>query len=315
MDEVCVSMPKDHRIQDPILSESALDAEQHFQLAYRYETSGLLDAAKSHYHLATRLSPTHVQAWYRQGLVFHQSAQIYLTQTLPNHITTLAHLTSAMLRTCHMAWQLLQPFIDYYLVLYKALLHCLEQLAQANIDNTFKSAIQYFYQAQACCQDLVFKQTIKTQLTEIVAQYGHALYKKGDYSSAQKYYLQAIKQDPDHLVAQNQMGMCLFKEGKYPEARAYFADIIGRTQHPQEQADAWLNISCSFMAQKNWPKAAATLRDAKRLAPQDPLILQKEKELVLKMIFTGSHGQRLFKNPTETRLKEALPELSPCFKR
>jgi tetratricopeptide (TPR) repeat protein len=193
-----------------------------------------------------------------------------------------------------------------------------ENYSQDKIDNAFKSAIQYYYQAlNACTLTDPLKHTVKTTLTECLAQYGHHLYKAEKYTNAQKYYSQTIKLDPDHLIALNQLGMCSLKKEMFAEARGYFAEIISRTHEKQEHADAWFNIAHTYYLQNNWRKAANALREAKKLAPNDAHILQEEqrlRDLVSTTFFTTGKFSTLFQNKnheeTESSINDHLSNFS-----
>ncbi len=301
-----------HRTKDNPIEKTTDIAVANNLLGQCYETMHNHEQAKACYKMSTQLNPMAPLPWYRLGLFYAKSAQQYID----------IHLAPIV-------WQLQQAYIQLTLMLevtthyprfIKCLQICLEQhidalqkqetLANQQVDNAFKSAIQYHYQAlNACTQDEPLKATIRLHLTEVPAQYGHYLYKNQDYTNAQKYYSQALKFDPDHLVTLNQLGMCYLKKEIFLEARAYFAEIIDRANEKQMKADAWYNIAITYRLQKNWRKAANCLREAKLLAPHDTTILDEEqhlRHLVSTTFFTSTkfktflHSKKPVPEETET---------------
>ena len=245
-------------------------------------------------------TPMSALSWHNMGLVYASSAQQYIDTQLAYNIQ---HFNQALIFFRTLMLQMEEPLL--YLRVYACWFDVFTTMLQAqqaeteqHVDNAYKSAIQYFYQANnACVNDASLKQIIKLNLTEYPAQYGHYLYKNGAYSSAEKYYSQTIKFDPFHLIALNQLGMCALKKELFPEARHYFADIIGRTQDKKEQADAWFNIAYTYRLQNNWRKAANALREAKKLTPYDRCILEEEeaiKELIATTFFSSLKIKTMF---------------------
>lgn len=150
------------------------------------------------------------------------------------------------------------------------------------ITGHFKLAIDYYQQAIAKCgpSDLILKNIIIENLPECLAQYGHHLYRNGDYPSAQDLYARVIKLDATHLNAITQLGMCFFKQNSFAVARAHFSSIPGLTTSPEEMADAWLNIACTYRMEKNWEMAEIELDKASMLAPEDEYILAEREALM-----------------------------------
>lgn len=247
-------------------------------------TAKLQDEAKQRYNLSANNHSLSAKDWHHKGLILidliqHDLLKINI-QPLHEKLTLInrwfsyeTHNPSSNL--------LLLDTIQHGYHQYNKQLITIYTTIENKINNAYKSAIQYFHQAIHAYNEkgLVFKNTIKSDLIECLAQYGHYLYKNKFYEKAQKYYIQAIKLDPEHITALNQMGMCLSKRKSYNEARAYFEEIISRNSNPQEQADAWLNIAYTYRLQRNYPKSAKALRESQRLSPHDPAIKNEEKKL------------------------------------
>lgn len=161
-------------------------------------------------------------------------------------------------------------------------------LESEEMNHGFLLAIHYYQEALTSCDnnDDIFKKIATSNLAECLAQYGHYLYKLDHYEEALIQYSAAIENDSDHLSALNQAGMCCFKQGHYEDAIAWFALIIERTVNPQEQADAWLNIACSYRLAKNFESALKAINNAKELAPDDASVMIEENNII-----SGSLGR------------------------
>ncbi len=270
--------------------------------------SGNLDQAKNYYKLATASDIRFAPAWLNLGLILFNHALHYIQQHLPAHIAAykLSLYRAKVFAQQAQAFSLIKLEAIKYMMnwfeLYLERLLELNDAFQHEIDNHFKSAIQHYHQAESACEfDYIpLKNSIRSRLCESFAQYGHYLYRNGLYVKAQKYYCRAIKLDPDHFIVLNQLGMCFLKLQDYTQSRYYFDQILERTKNQQEQADAWLNKACTYRLQHNWQKSAQALREAKRLAPQDPDIIREEKNLryllISQQAFSTSSQRTLFKS-------------------
>ena len=273
--------------------------------------------AKRCYKIATQLYPAFATAWYHLGEICVTLAQQEL-KSVDSRLKSLnllfRKIKPAFLELSSLNAEEVFANAALWCFEFLKLLQRLERLQFDNIDNTYKAAFQYHHQAINACdsQKQALRHRIKSDLIEALAEYGHYLYRQGWYLKAQKYYSQTLKLDPDHLSALNQMGMCLCKEGAYPQARDFFEEILGRTQDPKEQAHAWLNIACSFRLQNNWLKAAKTLREAQRLDPRDPDVMNEERQLkrlvAANALSRGS--EEVSSRPQRSKLREEEPRES-----
>lgn len=256
-------------------------------LAQCYEAENNDTAAQKYYETATKINPSCATAWHNMGLLYIKSAQNYLEQDL-THSFRMFRNAQCFLKNAVEICSDNPVFLHSVACWYEKYIEALEKLTeeeqtvQETISNNFKFAIQYYRKALATCgeKDLVLKNIFLSNLTECLAQCGHHLYRSENYIGAQKFYLEAIKLDPNHLTAINQMGMSLFKQNHFAEARKYFSDILGKTEDKQEHADAWLNIACAYRLEKTWVEAEKSLNEAKKLAPEDTSIFEEEEKLV-----------------------------------
>ncbi|WED44273.1 tetratricopeptide repeat protein [Legionella cardiaca] len=251
-----------------------------------YEAANKDTAALRCYETATHVFPSCASAWHNMGLLYLKSAQHYLETDLPKSakfFNGAQNFIKKALEICSDNPMFLRSIANWYEQYIELLKKAIEdeETTQKNITNNFNYAIQYYKKALDVCKedDIGLKNIILSNLTECLAQCGHHLYRNKDYKEAQKYYLEAIHLDSDHLIVISQMGMSLFKQECFQEARNYFSSILEKTQDSQEIADAWLNIACTYRLEKEWDKAEASLKQAKTLAPEDSSIADEELKL------------------------------------
>lgn len=282
-----------------------------------YEEINEDDAAFTCYVTATNIHPSAASAWHNFGLLSIKSAQHHLEKNLSDSFDifkkALSYLKKA-LEICSTNPMFLHSVANWYDQYIEALETVNEE--EGNINRHFKLAIEYYQKAlDACCEDdLALKNIITLNLTECLAQYGHHLYKTEDFVNALELYSQAIALDPNHLAAMNQIGMTLFKQNRFSEARKYFADILGKTDDPQELADAWLNIACTHRLEKSWANAENALNQAKTFAPDDPSISDEEKKLMASTSYASliKTPQTIFSNPNSVLQSQLnTPEEKP----
>lgn len=252
-----------------------------------YEAGNKDSAAITCYTSATKINPLAASAWHNLGLLYIKSAQHYLEQDLANSFKLFRGaqiFLKKALEICSTNPMFLNSVASWYEKYIEALEKVTEEeeAVQKNIDNNFKLAIEYYQKALTACRedDIVLKNIITSNLTECLAQYGHHLYRAENFVRALELYTQAIEFDPEHLVVINQIGLSFFKQNLFPEARKYFSDILGKTTDPQELADAWLNIACTYRLEKSWVNAENALNEAKKFAPEDPSIFDEEQKLM-----------------------------------
>lgn len=252
-----------------------------------YEAVSIDTAALTCFDEAIQKNLSCASSWHNMGLLYMKSAGNHLEKNLKESAELLngaqVYIHNA-LKICgdnplflHSAASWYEQYIE---VLESAVED--EDSVQKNIARNFTFAIQYYRKALSACkdQDIVLKNIIISNLTECIAQYGHFLYRNGNYSEAQETYLQALQLDPDHLIVINQIGMALFKQNCFAESRKYFSSILEKTDEKKELADAWLNIACTFRLEKEWPRAEEALAQATGFNPDDTSIFDEEKKLL-----------------------------------
>ncbi|WP_131775403.1 tetratricopeptide repeat protein [Legionella impletisoli] len=260
-----------------------------------YEAMNQAAKALDCYQTATKINKDCASAWHNMGLLHMKSAKRY---TESNQKTSIKCFTEAFaciqkaLALCSDHPIFLHSIASWYE-------HYIEVLKDAvEISNHFDKAIEYYRAALSLCKDepIALKNIILSNLTECLAQYGHHLYRNGDYITAKVFYLEALQFDPEHLIVINQMGMSLFKEGFYSDARSYFTSILKKTDESQEVADAWLNIACTYRLEKCWDEAEKALTQASAYAPEDPAIADEKISLLnaKKTAMNISGTQRFF---------------------
>jgi tetratricopeptide (TPR) repeat protein len=134
--------------------------------------------------------------------------------------------------------------------------------------------VRYHHKAlNACDDDFPYRADIKSNLAEKCAQIGHAYYIRGNLNDALKFYFQAVKQNPEHFQALNQIGLILAKQNKFIDARSYFQKIINLADNPHDlhhKIDAILDIALTHITEKkegHFKKAYKYLLQAEKLSP------------------------------------------------
>lgn len=164
-----------------------------------------------------------------------------------------------------------------------------KDLTQIKIDQVYINAIHAHYKIVKA-DDSVWsplRTMHKSNLAEMIAQYGHYLYRNQRYQEANKYYTQAIANNPNHLTAYNQQGMCFANMDDYENARCSFFEILNKTTNKQTQADAHLNISWTLRLEverqpeleKKTEQALDHIAKAKKFSPFDAEILAEENKI------------------------------------
>lgn len=268
-----------------------------------YEAGNKDLAALRAYKIAIKVDRSCAAAWHNMGLLYIKSAQHYLEQDLRNSSKlfygAIIFLIKALAlsRTNPQFLHSIASWHEKYVEVLQEMVGAPEAVQQ-HIKFNFNLALKYYQQALVACHadDVGLKNIIRSNLTECFAQYGHYLYGIKEYASAQQFYGQALRIDPAHLAAINQMGMSLFHQQRFMEARTYFADLLDKTAVQQGQADAWLNIACTHRLEKAWVEAKSALAKAKELAPEDDFILAEEKQLAASQLAAQliSTPQRMF---------------------
>lgn len=196
--------------------------------------------------------------------------------------------------------------------------------AQRNIDLIYKEAIQCYYQAYNKADEQgssLLKTMIRSNLAEIIAQYGHYLYKNDRHKDALKYYTQTIALVPSHLSAITQQGMCYAKEQNLRAARRSFESILKVTDRFQEIAYAMLNIAWTFRLEKNTQKALEYIRSAKQWLPYDEDVIAEENHIVAlvssQAYLSSLHQSRLVfqaqSDSSEERVDEWVKHMDSLF--
>ncbi|MCP0913380.1 tetratricopeptide repeat protein [Legionella sp. 27cVA30] len=306
------------------LRQNNLDAVANVSYAFDllgqcYEGKNEDAAALQSYQTATKIYPAGASAWNNMGLLYIKFALHYLETDLANSVKFFKGAQSFIKKALEICCDnpvFLQSIASWYEQYIEVLARVVEdeRVVQQNIDRNFNYAIQYYRKALAACseQNIVLRNIILSNLTECLGQYGHHFYKNKDYKKAQEIYLQALHLAPEHLVIINQMGMSLFRLACFPEARKYFTCILEKTEDKQELADAWLNIACTYKAEKDWKSAEHALSQAKKFAPEDPAISEEEIKLreAKEAALLISTSQTLFAN-LNSAAKEVEDKIVP----
>jgi type IV pilus assembly protein PilF len=96
---------------------------------------------------------------------------------------------------------------------------------------------------------------------------------QGKLDEAIKYYKEAIDRDPNYSEAYNALGTVYSRQQKWKEALKFFNKALENKLYPTPHVP-YLNIGRLYMAQKDYDKAIAAYREAKRYANQDFIVYE-----------------------------------------
>lgn len=105
---------------------------------------------------------------------------------------------------------------------------------------------------------------------------GKAYYRKKDYKFSEKYYLEALDQEPKFAVAMRGLGQTYMAMGKKSEAVAAFKSAV---KEAPEFARAYYDLGGAYRLSCKYKKAYAAYSKVLSLVPETPLSAAAEKEI------------------------------------
>jgi Ca-activated chloride channel homolog len=97
---------------------------------------------------------------------------------------------------------------------------------------------------------------------------GNNSFKKGDFTTAEKKFNAATKNDTNKNVANFNLGNTLYKLKKYDKAAEAFANATGGL-NADSLSKAWHNLGNSMLAQKKYQESINAFKQALKLKPKD----------------------------------------------
>lgn len=267
------------------------------------------EAARSCYTQATAMMPSAASAWHNLGLLHIKLAEQQLESRLEDSRALFQQAQACLnqaLGICATNPMFLHSIASWHEKYVEMLIAIATEEAtqQETITQHFELAIQYYQRALTECHedDTALKAIVTTNFTECLAQYGHHLYRSKNFEHALSLYFQALACDSEHLAVITQIGMTLFNQGRFSDARTYFSNILEKTTEPQELADAWLNMACTYRQEKRWDEAEHALDKAREFDPIDKDLLIHHEAQLLMDAKTQAHlvaaPQTLFQPPS-----------------
>jgi hypothetical protein len=112
--------------------------------------------------------------------------------------------------------------------------------------------------------------TDQKTLADALNQQGEKAYHEKNYAEAERLYLEAIDNNPEHSQAYSNLGLLYQKTGK--KAEGLFANSkavsLGRG-NPVVQASSYYNMARIYEDAGDWSQALASYKSAQNLRPQD----------------------------------------------
>lgn len=109
-----------------------------------------------------------------------------------------------------------------------------------------------------------------------ISNLGYAYYQKGEYETAEKYYLKALDLEPGHLRSLRGLGRTYLAMGRLSEA---VAALEKATEQQPKMAEAHFDLAQAYERMGNRQRAIAAYRQVINLAPQKQLAWQAQEAL------------------------------------
>jgi type IV pilus biogenesis/stability protein PilW len=109
-----------------------------------------------------------------------------------------------------------------------------------------------------------------------IANLGWAYYKKKDYNAAEKYYRQALKVQPNLIVALNGLGQTYIETGKYAEAVDTFEKAL---QYGNQIPQLHFQLAKAYELENNYKKAITSYKKVIEIAPESEIAEDAKKRI------------------------------------
>jgi Ca-activated chloride channel homolog len=96
---------------------------------------------------------------------------------------------------------------------------------------------------------------------------GNNQYDRGKYEQAAQDYQKVLAENPNHPIANFNMGNLLFRQNMHDSAAAYFQNAIGNLKSDQHQARGYYNLGNSLLAKGDLQKSIEAYKQSLRLDP------------------------------------------------
>lgn len=93
-------------------------------------------------------------------------------------------------------------------------------------------------------------------------QRGNGFLARGDFSSAEQVFREALQNDPRNRVYRAQLGLCLSRQKRHAEAERVLQSLL--TEYPDDAAGSWYLAQNTYMA-GSYREAAGRFRSVLRL--------------------------------------------------
>ena len=128
--------------------------------------------------------------------------------------------------------------------------------------------------AIACFKELIDNYIYVTPHYPL-ANLGFAYYKKKEYTLAEKYYLEALKLEPQFVIALRGLGKTYIATGKKHEALVQFKKAIAVAPNI---AELYLDLGNAYAVSRNVEKALQAYNKVVELAPDTPLAIEAQEK-------------------------------------
>ncbi len=105
---------------------------------------------------------------------------------------------------------------------------------------------------------------------------GWAYYNKKEYRLAEKYYQDALKIEPEFVIALRGLGKTYIAMGRIPEA---ISILEKATKNSPRFAELYFDLANAYTLSRKYKKALSAYKKVIELAPDSPLAVDAQKEM------------------------------------
>jgi Ca-activated chloride channel family protein len=132
---------------------------------------------------------------------------------------------------------------------------------------------------------LLSGKSLLAQKNDQLMEEGNTLYQKNEFTKASEVYEQILKDQPDNLVAEYNLGITNYKIGNTKKAAVFFAMLVKRAKDISLAEKAYYNLGVLLLKSQKLQQAATAFENALKLDANDTecrenlqLVLNKLKE-------------------------------------
>jgi Ca-activated chloride channel family protein len=112
---------------------------------------------------------------------------------------------------------------------------------------------------------------------------GNKYYRQGQFEMAEDQYRQALKKDPAHVIAQQNLANTLYRQKKAKEAIEGFSAVSSQAADEKLRSPAFYNAGVVYSSQKDLESSIEAYKNALRLKPDDQQARENLQKALLEL--------------------------------